>query len=394
MSLSRRAFVRGLVSPTPFPSTAAIAARGHEAIFGEGLTEEQAAARSAAPGIRLSSNEHPLGPSPDALAAIRTAFGFAGRYPMNARPAMADLRGSIAKRNGLGLENVLLGAGSGEILNACARAFTSPSLPLVAGLPTFEDPARTARQLGATVKEIRVDAAGKLDCEKMLSATPGAGLFFLCNPNNPTGGVHSADTVAEVVAQIAKTSPSTVVLIDEAYHEYVTDPAYKSAIPLVSKYPNLIVSRTFSKAHGMAGLRLGYAVGHANAIKRLQPWMMPYNANSAAVAAAVVSYQDEAGMERERRRNTEALQYTAGFFKAAGYEMSDTQANFIWVNLRRPAREFREGCQKQGIFVGRDFPPFEATHCRISIGTMDEMKKAVEVFRSVLRVGTETAQKG
>lgn len=390
MSLSRRAFVRGFVSGSAY-SSAAIAARGREAWVGENLPEEQAAARAAEPGIRLSSNEHPMGPSPAALTAIRTAFGFAGRYPMNARPAMADLRALIAKRNGLANENVLLGAGSGEILDACARAFTSPSLPLVAALPTFENPGRTARQLGATVKEIPVDAAGKLDCEKMIAATPGAGLIFVCNPNNPTGGVHGSSTITDLVARVRKASPSTVILIDEAYHEYVVDPSYATAVPLVSQHENVIVSRTFSKAHGMAGLRLGYAIGHPGAMKRLQPWMMPYNANSAAVAAAVVSLQDDAGMERERRRNAEALQYTAAFFKSAGYSMTDSQANFIWVDLKRPAREFREGCQKQGIFVGRDFPPFEKTHCRISIGTMDEMKKAVEVFRTVLRAGTETA---
>ena len=310
---------------------------------------------------------------------------------MNARPAMADLRALIAKQNGLATGNVLLGAGSGEILDACARAFTSPALGLVAALPTFEQPGRTARQLGATVQDIPVDGAGRLDCERMLEATPGAGLLFVCNPNNPTGAVHPSKTIADLVARASKASPSTIILIDEAYHEYVIDPSYATAVPLVSQYPNVLVSRTFSKAYGMAGLRLGYAIGHAEAIKRLAPWMMPYNANSAAVAAAVVSLEDAAQLERERRRNTEALQYTAAYFKSAGYTMTDSQANFIWVDLRRPARGFREACQKQGILVGRDFAPFEKTHCRISIGTMDEMQKAVAVFRSVLGAGTESA---
>jgi histidinol-phosphate aminotransferase len=310
---------------------------------------------------------------------------------MNARPAMADLRNLIAKRNGLALENVLLGAGIGRD----PRRLRTRVHVVVAAAGRGAADLRAARADGAAAR--RRDPRdpggrpGKLDCEKMIAAAPGAGLFFLCNPNNPTGAVHSSATVSDVVARVAKASPSTVILIDEAYHEYVTDPSYATAIPLVSQHPNVIVSRTFSKAFGMAGLRLGYAIGHAGAIKRLQPWMMPYNANSAAVAAAVVSLQDEAELERERRRNTEALQYTAAFFKSAGYAMSDSQANFIWVDLRRPAREFREACQKQGILVGRDFAPFEKTHCRISIGTMDEMQKAVAVFRTVLGAGTETA---
>lgn len=393
MSLSRRAFVRGLAPRTSVPSAEAISARGREAWYGE-HADGQGPSPASASAIRLSSNESPVGPSAPALAAIRSAFGFAGRYPMNARPAMADLRALIAKQNGLATGNVLLGAGSGEILDACARAFTSPALGLVAALPTFEQPGRTARQLGATVKDIPVDEAGRLDCERMLEATPGAGLLFVCNPNNPTGAVHPSKTIADLVARASKASPATIILIDEAYHEYVTAPSYATAVPLVSQYRNVIVSRTFSKAYGMAGLRLGYAIGHAEAIKRLAPWMMPYNANSAAVAAAVVSLEDAAQLERERRRNTEALQYTAAYFKSAGYTMSDSQANFIWVDLRRPARGFREACQKQGILVGRDFAPFEKTHCRISIGTMDEMQKAVAVFRSVLGAGTETAGRG
>jgi histidinol-phosphate aminotransferase len=132
-------------------------------------------------------------------------------------------------------------------------------------------------------------------------------------------------------------------------------------------------------------------VGQADVIARLARWTMPYNANAPVVAAAVVSVQDEAQLAREQRRNTEALKFTTDFFRAAGFKTSDSQTNFLWVNLGRPAKEFGEACQKQGILVGREFPPFEKTHARISLGTMEEMQRAVGVFRSVLGLSTTTA---
>ncbi len=326
-----------------------------------------------------------------AIEAIERAFAYSGRYPMNAKPAMVDFRTLIATRNGLKVENVLLGAGSGEILDTAVRAFTGPSKGLVSALPTFESPARVAKSLKVRLDEVPVDDAGRLDLEKMAAAATGAGLVFVCNPNNPTGAVRSADEITAMVTRISQASPQTVILLDEAYHEYVTDSSYATAVPLVSKFPNVIVSRTLSKAHGMAGLRLGYAIGNAEVISKLGRWTMPYNANAPVVAAGVVSVQDEAQIAREQRRNTEALKFATDFFRTAGFKTSDSQANFIWVNIGRPAREFGDACEKQGIQVGRPFPPFEKTHCRISIGTMEEMQRAVGVFRSVLGLTTPTA---
>jgi histidinol-phosphate aminotransferase len=237
------------------------------------------------------------------------------------------------------------------------------------------------------VTEVPVDAAGKLDLDKMIAASTGAGLVFVCNPNNPTATVHGRDAIADLVQRISTGSPETVVLVDEAYHDYVTDPSYASAIPLIPQYPNLVVSRTFSKAHGMAGLRLGYAVGQTAVIEKLAGWMMvPFNANALALGAAHASLEDEAGLLRETQRNTATRQFTLDFFRSAGFEPTDSQTNFIFVKLGRPAREFRDGCAEQGISVGRDFPPMEKEWARISIGTQEEMDKAVAVFKSVLKV--------
>jgi histidinol-phosphate aminotransferase len=210
---------------------------------------------------------------------------------------------------------------------------------------------------------------------------------FICNPNNPTATVHGREPIADLLKRIATASPDTVVLVDEAYHDYVTDPAYASAIPMIPQYPNLVVSRTFSKAHGMAGLRLGYAIGQQAVIERLSGWMMvPFNANALAVAAAHASLEDEAGLSRETARNTSVRQFTLDFFKNAGFEATDSQTNFVFVKLGRPAREFREACGEQGIAVGRDFAPMEKEWARVSIGTQEEMDKAVAVFKTVLKV--------
>jgi histidinol-phosphate aminotransferase len=391
MSVSRRAFVRNLTVAAP--SAISLAARGREAWAAENWPGDQAQAPESdrRQAIRLNSNENPLGPSAPAIEAIERAFVYSGRYPMNAKPAMIDFRTLVATRNGYKPENVLLGAGSGEILDTAVSAFTSSTKGLVAALPTFESPARAAKDLKVPLQEVLVDDDGRLDLDKMAAAATGAGLVFVCNPNNPTGAVRSADAITAMVQRITQASPQTIILIDEAYHDYVTDPAYATAMPLVAKYPNVIVSRTMSKAHGMAGLRLGYAVGSADVIGKLGRWTMPYNANAPVVAAAVVSIQDEAQLAREQRRNTEVLKFTTDFFRAAGFKTSDSQANFIWVNLGRPAKEFGDACAKQGVLVGRAFPPLEKTHSRISLGTMDEMQRAVGVFRSVLGLTTPTA---
>jgi histidinol-phosphate aminotransferase len=219
------------------------------------------------------------------------------------------------------------------------------------------------------------------------------GLVFFNNPNNPTATVHGAKTVADMVARIRKASPDTVILIDEAYHDYVTDASYESAVPLALDTPNVFVARTFSKAYGMAGMRIGYAIGRADTVKPLARLKMPYNVGVFGVAAAIASLGDQKHIDDERARNTKVRAFTVKAMADLGCQAAESQGNFIFVDVRRPAKEFRDACAKQGIIVGRDFPPFEKTHARISLGTMEEMQKAVDVFRNVLKP-TTTASRG
>jgi histidinol-phosphate aminotransferase len=384
MSVSRRGFLTGRVIPF---SGAFIAARGMEAHLAE--AGQGARARSLVPPgvaeIRISSNENPLGPGKAVLDAMLGKFPEAGRYPFNSTPNEGALSAAVAGMFKVKPENIVLGAGSQEILRSAVRAFTTPERGLVTASPSFENCPGLARRLGHPVTEIKVDSAFRLDVEPMIAASKGAGLVFFNNPNNPTATVHGAKTVADFVTRVRQASPDTVILIDEAYHEYVTDPSYQSAVPLALETPNVFVARTFSKAFGMAGMRVGYAIGRADTVKRLAVLKMPYNVSVFGIAAAIAALNDAKHIDEERERNTKVRAFTIKALEDLGCKASESQGNFLFVDVGRPAKDFREACAKQGVMVGRDFPPFEKTHARISVGTMDEMQKATAVFRSVLR---------
>ncbi len=387
MSVSRRALFGGSAVATSGPPGALITARGREALVDELWPNTVDAAIVLPPAndeIRLSSNENPLGPGRRALDAVREAFHDASRYPDTTNPGIDELQNALAAANDARPEHVLLGAGSGELLKDAVQAFTSKSKHLVTATPSYLTSARVAEYLGAEVKAIPVDRDGMLNLGAMAEASRGAGLIFVCNPNNPTGTVHGAEAIAEFVEHVQGVSPETVIHFDEAYHEYVTDPGYRSALSLALWTPNIFVSRTFSKVYGMAGLRVGYAVGHKETIARLRRYGLPTGANNVGLAAAYATFHDPVRVRREIRRNTEARRFTINYFRKAGYEVLKSNTNFIFVNIGRPAAEMRAACREHGVRIGRDFPPMERTHARISIGTMQEMRRATEVFTKVL----------
>jgi histidinol-phosphate aminotransferase len=395
MSLSRRRlFQRFGAAPL---GSEWIAARGREAAVAEGSSLEFAQAQRGAASsniIRIASNENPLGPGQHVLDVIVGKFPEAGRYPFNAKQQEPVLVKAIASKHGVSNDQIVLGPGSGEILSNAVRAFTSPSKPLATAWPTFENPRDTARKIGTEVRAIPLDANLKIDIDKLVEASKGAGLVFFCNPNNPTATVHSGDAVADFVKRVRAASPDTVILIDEAYHEYVTDPSYRSAMDIAKSTPKVFVSRTFSKAYGMAGMRVGFGVGDREVIKRLNEYRMPYAVNLPGIAAAVAALNNQAHIDQEKARNTSVRAFTVKAFEQMGFKATDSQTNFIFVNINRPAETFRNGCREAGVMVGRDFPPYEKTHARVSIGTQAEMERAVAVFKKVLGSQTSTNQAG
>lgn len=390
MSVSRRSFVKSVGAGgagallAPF-----ITARGQEALAGEvaaawpaDLANELRLAAPAA--IKLDSNENPNGPCAASLEAVRSnLLGGSSRYPGRWVEA---LRQGLAASLDLPPENLLPGCGSGEILRMTVYAFTSPTRPLVTGAPSFEDPTHHAATIGSPVVAVPVDAQLRLDLAGMAEAARGAGLVFLCNPNNPTGTVHGAGAVQDFVRRVLRASPETTVLIDEAYHEYVEDPTYATAIPLAMENPRVVVCRTFSKVHGMAGLRVGYAIGHPETLKAMDRHRLRNAVNVLGASAALASLAERDHIERERRLNREAREFTRRGFENIGYRVGPSEANFLMVDVRRDSRDFQAACRRYDVLVGRPFPPL-TTHARISIGTMEEMQLAVEIFRKVLREG-------
>jgi histidinol-phosphate aminotransferase len=393
MSLSRRRLFERSLGIAPFTGEW-IAARGREAAVAEGsLATFTQPSRGASSQnlIRIASNENPLGPGQHVLDVIVSKFPEAGRYPFNAREQEPVLVKALAAAHGASTDQIALGAGSGEILTNAVRAFTSPERPLATAWPSFENPRDTAKKIGTPVREVGLDKNLRIDIDKLVEASKGAGLVFFCNPNNPSATVHGAAAVADFVKRVRAQSPDTVILIDEAYHDYVTDPSYTSAMEIAKSTPKVFVARTFSKAYGMAGLRVGYAVGDREVIKALNSYRMPYAVNLPAIGAAVAALKNTAHIEQERKRNTAVRAFTVKAFEQMGFSATDSQTNFIFVNLGRPAEPFRNACREAGVLVGRDFPPYEKTHCRISIGTQEEMERAVAVFRRVL--GAETSNR-
>src|SRR5262249_55454681 len=153
-----------------------------------------------------------------------------------------------------------------ELLRNAVRYFTSSSRHLITASPSYEQPERIAEQIGTPVKRVPLDKNGRLDLEKMADVARWGGLVYICNPNNPTATVLGSKAVSDFVARLRKESPETAILIDEAYHDYVTEPAYATALPLALEHPNVLVARTLSKAYGMAGLRIGYAIGQVRTV--------------------------------------------------------------------------------------------------------------------------------
>ncbi len=390
---TRRAFLQTMsAGAAGVLSGTCIGARGREHAVWSGFDAPvHALARGV---ICLASNENPLGPHPEVLAAVREAFGPAGAVPGRYSRGAEPLKEAIAASLNVKKENVVLGCGSTQVLRSATHLFTARDKPLVGTIPTYEECAGYAKLLGHPVRAIPLDTHFQIDLDRLAAGATGAGLVFFCNPNNPTATYVRASESREFLHRVLRESRDTTILVDEAYFEYVTEPDHATHIPLAIENPRILVARTFSKAYGMAGMRIGYAVGHPETIKKMADWDGGSGSSSLNVLAlhgAFAAIQPApAIVDGERRRNKAVRDFTQGWFATRGMRTTDSQANFTFVNLGLPAKDFREACARRGVLVARDFPPFERTHCRLSFGTMDEMRKAVAVFETVLHSLTNT----
>ena len=326
--------------------------------------------------VRLSANENPYGPSSKALQAMTDSFGLACRYPDEHNNLLID---KLAKLNGVSHDQILLGDGSGEILKLCAETFTGPQNgKLVAADPTFEAILNGASANGAEVVKVPLTSSFGHDLPKMLTAAKG-GLIYICNPNNPTASITPKDELHEF---IAKTTPDTMILVDEAYFHYADSPDYESVIPLVEERPNLIVSRTFSKIYGMAGLRCGYCVAQKETVERMRRNQMWDSVNCMALAAATASLDDADHVPNGQRLNREAKTFVISELDKMGYKQIPSQANFIMFDCKRPVVPIIKAMKERNVHVGRLFPALP-NHMRLTIGKKSEMESFLSAFREV-----------
>ena len=339
----------------------------------------QSAAMPLAEGgvVRLSANENPYGPSSKAFEAITDSFGLVCRYPDEHNNLLID---KLAKLNGVNHDQILLGDGSGEILKLCAETFTGPqSGKLVAADPTFEAILNNASANGAEVVKVPLTSSFQHDLPKMLDSAK-AGLIYVCNPNNPTASITPKDELRDF---IAATPPQTTILVDEAYFHYADSPDYDSVIALVKDHPNLIVSRTFSKIYGMAGLRCGYCVAQKETIDRLRRNQMWDSVNCMALAAATASLDDLDHVPNGQRLNREAKTFVTSELDKMGYKQIPSQANFIMFDCKRPVAPLIQAMKERKVHVGRLFPALP-NHMRLTIGKKSEMENFLVAFREVI----------
>ncbi|HKN83730.1 MAG TPA: aminotransferase class I/II-fold pyridoxal phosphate-dependent enzyme [Pyrinomonadaceae bacterium] len=327
--------------------------------------------------VRLSSNENPYGPAPAALKAMTDGFTLAWRYPDEHADMLAD---ELARLNDVTVDQVLLGDGSGEILKLGAAAFTSKDKKLVIPNPTFEAIARHAGVANAEVVKIDLAADYSHDLKKMLAAADGAGLVYICNPNNPTASITPKTDLSDF---LRKLSPATMVLVDEAYHHYVESKDYESVIPLVKQYTSLIVARTFSKIYGMAGLRCGYCVTQRANIERMRTHQVFDSVNIMAVVAALASLKDTDHVAQGRKLNSDVKKSVCADLDALGYGYIPSHANFMMIDLRRDVRPVIGALRGRGVEVGRLFPALP-NFMRVTIGTSEQMKAFVSALKEVM----------
>jgi histidinol-phosphate aminotransferase len=327
--------------------------------------------------VRLSANENPYGPSPKAHAAMKNAHSACNRYPDEANDVLID---KIAKINNVNREQIVLGDGSSEILKLCAETFTGPTQgKLIAADPTFEAILEYSKACGADVVRVPLTSSYAHDLEQM-SAAAQKGLIYICNPNNPTASITPNN---DLRGFIAKTSPETMILVDEAYFHYVDSPDYESVIPLLKDHPNLIAARTFSKVYGMAGLRCGYCVAQPETIKAMHGFQMWDSVNTMALAAASASLDDVDQVNNGRKLNDEAKSFTLTELDKLGYKSIPSQANFIMFDCKRPVVPLIKAMKERNVAVGRLFPALP-NHMRLTIGKKSEMEAFLSALKQVV----------
>jgi histidinol-phosphate aminotransferase len=335
------------------------------------------APRAYVPGgpVRLDSNENAYGPSAKAMEAIQSNLDSANRYPKGEYEALVA---AIAARHGVKTEQVVLGCGSSENLRMAASAYLGPGKLLIYANPTFESIAHHAQAEGAQVASLPLTRDYAHDLNGMLDRAAGAaGLVYICNPNNPTGTLTPR---ADLEAFLRKLPPTFKVLMDEAYHHFVVDnPAYTSFLDKPVDDDRVIVTRTFSKIYGLAGIRIGYAIATVETAKQLAAQRMGFAITVLTARAALAAWNDTDAVRIGAARNASDRQEFYRQAKSRNLALIPSEANFVMLQSGRPADYVIDHFKKNNVLIGRPFPPM-TDYVRISLATPPEMQEFWRVW--------------
>jgi histidinol-phosphate aminotransferase len=328
--------------------------------------------------VKLASNENPLGPSPKVIDAIKSQLDELTRYPDGNGFVLKE---KLAQRYGVGIEQVTLGNGSNDILELVARAYLAPGLNAVFSEHAFAVYPIATQAVGAQAKAVPAKQWGH-DLNAMQAAIDAnTRVVFIANPNNPTGTWFGVEALERFLAVVPE---HVLVVLDEAYIEYAGDGELPDGLAFLAAHPNLLVSRTFSKAYGLAALRVGYALCSARIADVLNRVRQPFNVNSLALAAACAALDDERYLARSRTCNADGMRQLEAGFRQLGLEWIPSRGNFIAVDFGRDAAPINQELLHDGVIVrplaGYGMPTF----LRVSIGTEAENARFLDVLSKAL----------
>lgn len=325
--------------------------------------------------VKLASNENPLGPSPKAVAAMSGALGEVARYPDG---ACFELRAALAKKLGVEERQLVFGCGGDEILELVAKTFLRPGDEVIYGWPSFAMYPIVTRGMGAVPVQIPLDDDFTYDLEAILAGvTERTRVVMLCNPNNPTGTSFGR---ADFDAFVSKLPDDVVLVVDEAYFEFVRRDDFPDTVALTRSRPGTLVLRTFSKIYGLAGLRVGYGIADPELAGYLERARHPFNVNRLAEVAALAALDDDEHVERTRTANDEGARFLTEALEARGCRVWPTDANFLLVEI---GPDYYDKLLRQGVIV-RPMGGFGlAAHLRVSIGTAAENERFVKALDRV-----------
>lgn len=325
--------------------------------------------------VKLTANEGPEGPFPGVVEAATPVLAESNRYPDN---ACWDLGQALAGELGVDFTNILFGAGSTALLTELAIAAGGPGTNLVYGWPSFVMYRFAAIWSGSEYKEIPLDEDRRLDLDAMLAAIDDeTSVVYLCNPNNPTGTIRAADDLSAFIDSV----PDRVtVAVDEAYHEYVTDPSYRTAVPLGLERPNVLVLRTFSKIYALAAHRIGYAIGQTETLAEVRKAQAPLTVNAVAQAAALASLGQPEELERRRAENEARRHHLAGALAERGIPMAESSTNFLFFDLGEFADEIVAEMTANGVLIRG----FGGNWVRMTIGNDNENRRFLDALDTAL----------